>query len=153
MATIQPTPAQTEASRTSGDDHNARLHDGEKSLPTLIEDAIGHAAGLMRDEVRLARSELMDGMKTMRGGAVSLGVGVALLLPGITLLLYAAAVALQSSGLDLWLAATIVGIGAAVLGMIFMMMGKSKMDPQNLSAPRATEDVKRTASLAKEQSQ
>lgn len=153
MAMTQPTQAQTEAAQKAGDTRNGRPHDAEKSLPHLVEDAIGHAAGLMRDEVRLARSELMEGMKTMRGGAVSVGVGVALLLPGVTLLLYGAAFALQSTGLDLWLAALIVGIAAALVGLIFVMMGKSKMDPENLSAPRAAEDVRRTASLAKEQTQ
>lgn len=156
-------PNTSQSARKPGGGESGRLHDGnghihsgtdhEKSLPHLVQDAFGHAAGLIQDEVRLARNEVMEGVHTMQGGAISVGVGVAVLLPGVTLLLYAAAIALQAAGLALWLGAAIVGIVAAVIGAIFLMQGKSKMKPENLGAPRAAEDVKRTATLAKEQTQ
>ena len=157
MASSQPQSDQNGPRRAGngaghdGDGHIQSAAEQNKSLPNLIQDAVGHATGLMRDEVRLARAEVLDGVKTMQGGAISVGVGVAVLLPAITLLLYAAAFGLQAAGLPLWAGAAIVGVVAAVIGAILLMSGKSKMKPENLSAPRAAEDAQRTARFAKEQ--
>lgn len=158
MASSQPQSSDQDQKR----DGNGHAHDSDgriksaaeqnKSLPNLVEDAIGHATGLMREEVRLARAEIMDGVKTMQGGAVSVGVGVAVLLPAITLLLYAAAVGMAAAGwVPVWAGALIVGVIAAIVGAILLMSGKKKMDPSNLGAPKAAADAARTARMAKEQ--
>ncbi|MFP4518872.1 MAG: phage holin family protein [Oceanicaulis sp.] len=157
MASSQPQSSDQDQKR----DGNGHAHDSDgriksaaeqnKSLPNLVEDAIGHATGLMREEVRLARTEITDGVKTMQSGAISVGVGVAVLLPAVTLLLYAAAFGISAAGLPLWASAAIVGGVAAVIGAILLMAGKKKMDPEHLSAPRAADDAQRTARFAKEQ--
>jgi hypothetical protein len=159
MASSQPQSSDTDQSRSS--DANGETHNGDgrirsaaeqnKSLPNLVEDAIGHATGLMREEVRLARTEIVDGVKTMQGGAISVAIGAAVLLPGVTILLLACAYGIAAAGLPLWAGAAIAGAVAAVIGGILLMTGKSKMKPENLSAPRAAGDAQRTARFAKEQ--
>ncbi|XBQ16716.1 MAG: phage holin family protein [Oceanicaulis sp.] len=136
----------------NGDGRFTSAAEENKSLPNLVEDAIGHASGLMREEVRLARTEVMDGVRSMQGGAISVGIAVAILLPAITLLLYAAAFGMAAAGwVPAWAGAAIVGVIAAVIGAILLMTGKSKMDPKKLSAPKATAEAGRTARFAKEQ--
>ncbi|MEQ8434114.1 MAG: phage holin family protein [Oceanicaulis sp.] len=157
MASSQPQSSEQDTKSNgagAGHDGDGRIQSAaeqNKSLPNLVEDAIGHATGLMREEVKLARTEITDGVKTMQSGAISVGVGVAVLLPAVTLLLYAAAFGISAAGLPLWASAAIVGVAAAVIGAVLLMMGKKKMKPEQLSAPRATEDAQRTARFAKEQ--
>lgn len=159
MASSQPQSSQGETKSQGNGNGQARDGNGRiqsaaeqnKSLPNLVEDAIGHATGLMREEVRLARAEFTDGVKTMQSGAISVGIGVAVLLPGVTILLLACAYGIAAAGLPLWAGAAIAGAIAAVIGAILLMSGKSKMKPENLSAPRAAEDAQRTARFAKEQ--
>ena len=123
-----------------------------RSLPELVEDAFSHAAGLIRDEVRLARAEIVDGVRTMRGGALSAGLGVAILTPAITVLLGGVALGMAAAGwVPAWAGALIVGGLAAIVGAILLKTGASRMDPSNLAAPKATADAARTARMAREQ--
>jgi hypothetical protein len=151
MASGQPQSNDADAKSQNGDGRIRSAAEADKSLPKLVEDAIGHATGLMREEMRLARTEITDGVKTMQGGAVSVAIGTAVLLPGVTILLLACAYAIAAAGLPLWAGAAIAGAVAAVIGAVLLMQGKSKMKPDNLSAPRAADDARRTARFAKEQ--
>lgn len=134
-----------------GGDGDARQRE---SLPELVEDAFGHAAGMVRDEVRLARAELLDGIRTIQGGALSAALGAVLLIPGLTLVLYAAAFGMATAGwVPAWAGALIVGAIATIIGLAMIMTGKSKIDPSQLSTPRAKQEAERTADLAKEKLQ
>lgn len=84
------------------------------------------ASALVRSEIRLARAELGDGLRSARRGAVDIVVGVLLLLVG---LVAAAGAGVAALGLvwPVWLAALAVGGGLLVFGLLFVWFGVGRL--------------------------
>jgi len=124
--------------------------DRERSIPELMRELSSESATLVRQEMQLARVELMEKGKiaaasaTFFGGAAALGLGA---FGAFTACLIAAI----SLALAVWAAALIVAVAYALIALAFAMRGRDKwrrMDP----VPRQTaQTVKEDIAWAKTQ--
>jgi hypothetical protein len=111
----------------------------ERTLSDLTRDLAANAGDLVRNEIRLARAEAMDGIKHMGAGLARAAMGVALAAAALTLALFALAYAL-SEAMPMWIAAL---IGAVVGGLIAYLLIKSGLKAASVKVglPRTAEQV------------
>jgi uncharacterized membrane protein len=98
------------------------------SVPQLLRRLVDDTATLVRKELALATSEISKSVNDAKAGAVSMVAGGAVLYLGIMFLLAAAtlALALFMRG---WAAALIVGGVVTLVGVVMVLGGKKKMEP------------------------
>jgi hypothetical protein len=94
----------------------------EESLTDLIGDLANQSAGLVRDEVALAKQEISEKLLSLRSAVmvIALGAFVALI---ATLALVAAGIAGLAQYMELWKAALVVGGGLTLIAAIVVSVG------------------------------
>jgi len=108
-----------------------------RSIPELASDAVGQLAKLIGNEFELARAELSE-KAGQAGRAVGLiGAGAIILVPALVLLLFAAATALIKAGFSDPIAYLITGGVAAVVALVLVAIGMSRLSGEALK-PRVT---------------
>ena len=107
----------------------------EPSAAGLLGRLIQDVTALLRNEIALARAELMEsGHRALGGvGAIAIGGGV-LLAGGLTLI--AALVLGLAEFVEPWLAALIVGAVVSAVGYAVVNAGKRRLKPSGLALPR-----------------
>lgn len=121
----------------------------ERSLSELTMDLASQAGDLIRNEIRLARAEAMEGVKNMGGGIVRAAIGVAFAGAAVSLGLFALAYALGET-MPMWAAAL---IGAVIGGLIAYVLIKSGLKAASVDAitlPKTAEQVGRDLRIIKE---
>jgi len=114
----------------------------ERSIPELTKDMAFHLGDMFRNELKLARVEATEGVKSL-GGAVGLIVAGAVVgASALTLLLLAVAYGL-SSVMPMWGAAAVVAILAGILAWMMVKSGQKALKPDELSLTRTREQVSR----------
>jgi lysylphosphatidylglycerol synthetase-like protein (DUF2156 family) len=114
----------------------------ERSIPELTKDMAFHLGDMFRNELKLARVEATEGVKSL-GGAVGLIVAGAVVgASALTLLLLAVAYGL-SSVMPMWGAAAVVAILAGILAWMMVKAGQKALKPDELSLTRTREQVSR----------
>jgi Flp pilus assembly protein TadB len=114
----------------------------ERSIPELTKDMAFHLGDMFRNELRLARVEATDSVKSLSGGIGMIVTGTVVGVSAVTLALFAAAYGL-SAVFPMWAAAAIVAGAAGLLALILVSMGRAAMKPKELSFPRTREQVSR----------
>lgn len=114
----------------------------ERSIPELTKDVAFHLGDMFRNELKLARVEATESVKSLGGGIALLASGAVIGVSAITLVLFAAAYALAET-MPMWSAAAIVAVAAAVVALILVMAGRSALKPKQMSLPRTREQVSR----------
>ncbi len=120
----------------------------ERTLPELTMDLASQVGDLMRNEVRLARAEAMDSVKSMGAGIVRAAIGVAFASGAVALGLFALAYALGES-MPMWAGAFIAALVGATLAYFFIKSGL-KAASVDFAMPRTTSQVKADLRLIKE---
>lgn len=121
----------------------------ERTLPDLTKDAALQLGDLVRNEVRLARAEAVDGLREMAAAAVSVAIGVALAAAAITLALFALAYGLAEQ-LPMWASALLSAAAGGVVAFIMIRSGQKAFSPKELSLPRTSQQVSRDIHAVKE---
>jgi hypothetical protein len=113
-----------------------------ESATGLVGRLIEDVTSLLRNEIALARAEIMEsGRRAMGGvGAVAIGGGV-LLAGGLTLV--SAIVLGLAEFMEPWLAALIVGAVLAAIGYGMVTAGKRRLDPSNLTLERTKQSLRK----------
>jgi hypothetical protein len=114
----------------------------ERSIPELTKDMAFHLGDMFRNELRLARVEATDSVKSLSGGIGMIVTGAVVGVSAVTLALFAAAYGL-SMVFPMWAAAAIVAGAAGLLALILVSIGRSAMKPKELSFPRTRDQVSR----------
>lgn len=121
-----------------------------RSIPELFTDVVKQVTNLTQKEFKLARAEISENLS---GIAVGLGLivgGAVLLIPALVILLEAAVQAIERAGLaPLW-SALIVGGVVFALGLILLLVGTSRLKPENLMPNKTIEQLRQDASMATE---
>ena len=108
----------------------------------IVKSISGDAKLLVRDEVQLAKSELVPAAKNAGIGAGMFGAAGYFAICALSVLYFAAAFGLVALGLSTWLAFLIVGVAllliAAVLGLIGFTLVKKVRGPQRTIANAQT---------------
>jgi uncharacterized membrane protein YqjE len=117
-------------------------------LGQLVKQLSEQTSRLVRDEVRLAKTELKESAKHAgKGAGLFSGAGLFALLGLATLV--AAAVAALSLVFDVWLAALIVSAALFAIAAIAGLLGKNQVE--EVGPPeRAIDNVKKDISEVKE---
>jgi hypothetical protein len=113
----------------------------ERSLGDLFGDLTRELRTLLRQEVDLARSEVMGSVSAMSSDVVRMAIGGFVAYAGF-LAIVAAAVAALATAIPLWASALIVGVVVAVVGYLVLRAGQNHLKQHSL-APRETMDTLR----------
>jgi hypothetical protein len=121
----------------------------ERTLSELTVDLASQVGDLMRNEVRLARAEAMEGVKDMGGGIVRAAVGVAFAGAAVSLGLFALAYALGET-MPMWAAALIGAVIGGILAYVLIKSGLKAASVDHITMERTANQVKADLRLIKE---
>ncbi|MGQ9367458.1 phage holin family protein [Azospirillum sp. ST 5-10] len=122
----------------------------ERSVAGLIADLAREMSNLVRAEVALAKTEVSHKVGAAAGGVAFLAAGGLIAFAGFLYLLAAATIAL-SAVVEPWLAALIVGGVVLLIGLAFVMAGRSRLKPANLQPERTIETLRQDKRWAQSQ--
>lgn len=123
----------------------------ERSISELTMDLATQAGDLIRNEIRLARAEAMDGIKHMGGGVVRAALGVAFAGAAVSLGLFALAYALGEA-MPMWAAALMGAIIGAAIAYVLIKSGLKAASIDGIALPKTAEQVSRDIRFIKESS-
>ncbi len=118
------------------------------SVPGLVRQLADDLSRLFGREVALAKSEFRQAAAELKQGVVGVSGGAGLAFAGALFLLLAVVFALARVMPD-WAAAALVGLVAAIIGLIMIGSGKRKMEPANLVPERTVDSVEKDADAMK----
>src|SRR5947209_5724447 len=111
--------------------------DSSRSLTSLLTHVVSEVAYLLQTEIRLARAEMSEKLAAAANGGVLLGAAAALLLPAVLMLLLDITRWIEIAGLpDQW-GLLIVGVVAALAGLLLAVAGARRLKRSAL-VPRRT---------------
>ena len=121
-----------------------------KSIGELFSDLSRETTELIRQEMRLATTELTRKAKHAGREVMWLALGAAIAYAGFLVLL-AAAVAAVAIFLPAWVAALVVGLVVAVIGGVLVQQGISALKNVDLAPRQTIETLKEDKEWAKAQ--
>ncbi|MGE5636887.1 MAG: phage holin family protein [Nocardioidaceae bacterium] len=122
----------------------------EKSLAELVQRLSQQMSTLVRQEMRLAQTELQQKGKRAGLGAGMFGGAGVVALYGVGAIV-AGIVMLLATAVEPWLAGVIVGVALLLVAGLLALMGKKQVQQATPAAPeRAIESVKRDVEQVKE---
>jgi uncharacterized membrane protein SpoIIM required for sporulation len=122
----------------------------ERSLGELFADLARETSNLVRQEVRLARTEMTEKVTQVGRDGGTIGMGGAIAYAGF-LAIVAALILGLGQFLPLWLSALIVGLVVGGIGYAVLQSGLSALKRANLTPHETIETLKEDAEWAKEQ--
>lgn len=127
------------------------LSPSEKTTPRLASDILQDLTLLLKTEVDLARAEMKQNLRHALSGLVAVVIGAAVLIAGLTMALLALAYGLVA-GFDMapWLANLIAALVGCVIGGGLVLQARGALDPERMAPTRATESLRKDASVVKE---
>ncbi len=133
-------------------------HVSHETIGELISHLLENAALLLRQEIDLARAEIVEKASRVKGGAIKVGAGAVLGVVGVILLAVAAMLGLTlllSLALNptaaACIAALIVGAILAGVGAWLFTDGIKQADSQSLAPRRTLDSLKENARWASNQ--
>ena len=114
----------------------------DRSIPELTKDVAFHLGDMFRNELKLARTEATESVKSFSGGFSLIASGAVVGVSALTLALLAIAYGLAEI-MPLWGAAAIVAVTAVIVALILISAGRAALKPKKLSLPRTREQVSR----------
>jgi Putative Actinobacterial Holin-X, holin superfamily III len=125
--------------------------DTRRSVPDLVSSVFRQLAELMRTEGSLARAEMSEKMSYIGSGLGLLVAGAILAMPALVVLLEAAVAGLVESGMAPYWAAFLIGGLCLLLGIIFLLVGASRLRARNLVPDKTLQQLQRDADAARNQ--
>lgn len=126
----------------------------ERPIGSLFSDLTRETSALIRTEVQLAKTEIMERVSQFGTGLALLIAGGLLLYAAFLVLLFAAALGLGQAfdwwSTMPWLPPLIVGAVVAVVGLVLLLKGKGGIRPANLVPRRTVASIKEDAVWARE---
>jgi uncharacterized membrane protein YqjE len=120
-----------------------------ESLGELLGELASQSAGLVRDEVALAKQEIQEKLSQFQSALLILAAGV--FLSGLALFaLSAAAILALAVWVGAWQAALIVGGALAVVGGIIALMGIKRLKQTSLKPEQTLETLEEDKEWLKE---
>ncbi len=121
-----------------------------RSLGQLFTDLMNEARTLLRQEVRLAKTELTEKASRVGKDLTSLAVGGAIANAGL-LAIVAAAVMGLAHVVPAWLAALIVGLVVGGIGFGMIQQGRKNLTQEDLTPRKTVKSLEEDKQWVKEQ--
>jgi hypothetical protein len=125
------------------------LHN-ERTLPEVLQGAIGNIQEIIRSEFQLAKAEIGAAIQKISGPATMVGVGIGISLYAIGFILLAIVYKL-STLMEAWLAALLVGGALALIAIITLVAATNKLKHVNAVPEKTVETMKENLTWAKRQ--
>jgi uncharacterized membrane protein YqjE len=122
----------------------------ERTVPEVLQDIVGNIQEIIRSEFRLAKTEIKEEVSKASRPAETLGAGIVLSFYALGFILLAVVYAL-SIVMATWLAALLVGVLLAVLGIALISSGGKKLKQVNVIPEKTAASVKENMQWAKNQ--
>jgi uncharacterized membrane protein YqjE len=117
-----------------------------ESIGGLIRGILRDFRTLVDEEVALARLELQEQVGRVRTAAVSLSIAAVALLLGAAFILVALATAIADLlGWPVWSGFLIVAVVMTIIGVITLMLGRTRLRAVNMVPDKTIESVKENA--------
>jgi hypothetical protein len=126
------------------------LHRTERPVGGLLADLARQFTLLLRQEMALARAEIVGKIGQLGSGSVLVAAGGLIAFAGLIYLLGAATLGLGKI-VEMWLAALIVGAAVVVVGAVVALVGRARLRASNLVPLRTVRSLKDDAAWAREQ--
>jgi hypothetical protein len=126
------------------------LHRSERPVGGLLSDLARQFTLLLRQEMALARAEIVDKIGQLGSATGLIAAGGLIAFAGLLYLLAAATLGLGKV-VEMWLAALIVGGVVLLVGAGLALLGRARLQASNLVPLRTVRSLKDDAAWAKEQ--
>ena len=123
----------------------------ERSLGELLGDLMQQTGTLVRQEMKLATTELSDKASRVGKDIGALAVGGAVAYAGFLALLAAIIIGLGQLGLPWWIAALLVGAVVVAIGGLMVQKGLTALKHQSMVPQQTITSLKEDQTWAKEQ--
>lgn len=128
------------------------LSDTEFSIARLMGEMVADAEHLFRKEIELARHEMRVEVSKAMQGLISLGIGVAVTaVGGLFLLFMLVSVLVEAFAIELWVSYLIVGGLLTIIGIILLLMGRSRVQDLDPVPHETVDSVRKDIQWIKEQ--
>jgi len=122
----------------------------DRSLGQLFADLMNETRTLLQQEVRLAKTEMTEKASRVGKDITSLVIGGAIAYAGLLAIVAAAAIGLANVVPD-WLAALIVGLVVAGIGLVMIQQGRKNLTQEDLNPRKTVESLQEDKQWVKEQ--
>lgn len=147
--------------RTGSPPDRPDAHRNGQTLSELLKSLRNDLVVLIRQEIALARSEIVDAARGISKHVVMMAVGGAIALAGVIVLLMGlasgAAVALAAAGLDpniaVWLGPLLMGAVVVAIGFGILQAARHRLKHTSLMPKRTVQTIKEDSTWAKEKLQ
>jgi hypothetical protein len=124
----------------------------QRSVPEIVGDLFLQFTTLMRKEAQLARTEVSENMASVARALGMIVGGAVLLIPALVILLQAAVAELSELyPMRSSLSSLVIGGAVLIIGIILLSVGMSGLKIENMMPNRTVQQLRRDASVAKEQ--
>ena len=123
----------------------------DRSIGELFGDLMQQTGMLVRQEMKLATTELSDKASRVGKDIGALAVGGAVAYAGFLAVLAAIIIGLGQLGLPWWLSALIVGVVVAAIGGMMVQKGLTALKHQNMAPQQTIATLKEDQAWVKEQ--
>lgn len=121
----------------------------DRSIATLLSDLASETMLLFRQELALVRAELHEKVSRAGQGAGALGAGALIAYSG-WLAIVAAMILALTIVWPAWLAAVVVGAVIVVIGIVLMLIGRSRLNTEKLKPTRTLRTLREDEAWLKE---
>jgi len=122
-----------------------------RSIGELLRDLANDVTRLIRQELRLARTEAQDKLHQTMTAVIAMIGGALVAFAALIVLLDALVYGLTEAGMKRWLASLIVGVVVAIVGFVLVKKGQSDLSVAQLAPERTAENLRKDVNLVKEQ--
>lgn len=122
-----------------------RREEGGAGITSLLSDVAAGVGRLVQGELRLARVEAAEGLKTAGAGLVKIGVAAIVGLVGLNVLAGAAVAALAATGLGPAWSALLVGVVLCLVALGLALAGRAALRLRGIWPDRALRGLRRDA--------
>ena len=121
----------------------------DRSLGELFSDLSQQTAGLIRQEMRLAKAELSEKAADVGRHAMMIGAGVAFALAAVVAVAAAVTLLLVDAGLAPWIAALIAAAVMGLFGYLLAQSGISALKKKGIAPVETMDSLKETTQWLK----
>jgi len=123
-----------------------------RSLSQILQEVINHLTEIIRSEVRLAKVEVRDDVTQVSRAGVFLLVGAVFAFQALMFVLLGLVFALGSR-MPLWLSAAVVGLGAGVVAIIVLRVGRARLKQARLKPEKTIRSLQENLTWMKKQTE
>jgi len=131
--------------------HEAQPVQDERSLGELFGDLSREVSTLVREEAKLARTEITQKVSRVGKDVGMLAAGGAVAYAGLLAIVATIIILLAKAGLDWWASTLLVGVVVAGTGGFLVQKGLQALKQEDLAPRQTVETIKEDAQWARRQ--